>query len=406
MNAGLAGVLATVAFVVAACAPAGAPTSEVDSAGATDAVPEAPADLDPRAGGGSAVGLPPLPLKVSGRFIVDAGGRRVKLAGVNWAGGHLDKEVPDGLDRARASDLAAAVRRHGMNSVRLTFSNEMVEQDPVVAAEHVAANPELAGLRAMDVLDAVVDALAAEGVMVILNNHTSDSIWCCSDTDENGLWYNGRYPEEAWIADWRSVAARYRDRPNVVGVDLRNEPRVLAQWGDALGAAFDWPSAAERCAAEVLSVNPDLLVFVEGVGYARLLAGVRDRPVELALPGRLAYSAHDYPWFHGEGVAYSGLATELDAWWGFLLDGSGPVIAPVWVGEFGAGGVEPWLPLFLWYLAETDADWCWWRAFADEDGFNLIDAATLEPRHPEVMGALRSLAAPRTGPAGPFAPGR
>ena len=38
------------------------------------------------------------PLSTSGRFIVDAHGNRVKLAGVNWYGASEDMGVPVGLD--------------------------------------------------------------------------------------------------------------------------------------------------------------------------------------------------------------------------------------------------------------------------------------------------------------------
>jgi len=31
--------------------------------------------------------------------------------------------------------------------------------------------------------------------MVILNNHTSKSQWCCSNNDGDGLWFNNEYPE-------------------------------------------------------------------------------------------------------------------------------------------------------------------------------------------------------------------
>ena len=39
------------------------------------------------------------PLSASGRYIVDAHGRRVRLAGVNWYGAHEDDGVASGLDR-------------------------------------------------------------------------------------------------------------------------------------------------------------------------------------------------------------------------------------------------------------------------------------------------------------------
>ena len=42
---------------------------------------------------------------------------------------------------------------------------------------------------------AVADACARAGRMVLLDNHMSDGDWCCSLTDQNGLWYNDRWPE-------------------------------------------------------------------------------------------------------------------------------------------------------------------------------------------------------------------
>jgi hypothetical protein len=53
----------------------------------------------------------------------------------------------------------------------------------------------------------------------------SDANWCCSDTDENGLWFNRRYSEEMYMAHWETMVARHRDRPNVIAAELRNELR-------------------------------------------------------------------------------------------------------------------------------------------------------------------------------------
>ena len=52
------------------------------------------------------------PLSVSGRWIIDANGNRVKLAGVNWAGAHQDAMTPGGLDYRHRHDIAAR-SRHG-----------------------------------------------------------------------------------------------------------------------------------------------------------------------------------------------------------------------------------------------------------------------------------------------------
>jgi endoglucanase len=60
------------------------------------------------------------PLSTSGRFIVDAHGKRVRLAGVNWYGAHLG--VAPGLDRTDRRSLARRIAGLGFNSVRLPFS--------------------------------------------------------------------------------------------------------------------------------------------------------------------------------------------------------------------------------------------------------------------------------------------
>ena len=116
------------------------------------------------------------PLSASGRYIVDAHGRRVRLAGVNWYGAHEDDGVVSGLDRTDRCALARAIARLGFNSVRLPFSLWMTEQATPVPAEYLAANPDLSGVfTPMQVYDACVEALTDAGLVVIPNCHTLDA---------------------------------------------------------------------------------------------------------------------------------------------------------------------------------------------------------------------------------------
>src|SRR5258705_12062460 len=68
------------------------------------------------------------PLRTSGRFIVDAGGHRIRLAGVNWFGAHQDLGVPAGLDRVHRTALAQTIAGLGFNSVRFPFSGWMMDR--------------------------------------------------------------------------------------------------------------------------------------------------------------------------------------------------------------------------------------------------------------------------------------
>jgi endoglucanase len=60
------------------------------------------------------------------------------------------------------------------------------------------------------------------GLMVILNNHTSTSQWCCSNDDGDGLWWSWRYPEYIYFQHVDDISKRYHENKRVIGIDLRN----------------------------------------------------------------------------------------------------------------------------------------------------------------------------------------
>lgn len=119
-----------------------------------------------------------MPLSTSGRFIVDASGSRVRLAGVNWYGFHEDDGVAPGLDRIDRRALARRIALLGFNSVRLPFSLWMTEQTSSVPGRYLAANADLIGSAPMQVYDSCVEALTEAGLIVIPNCHTLDPGWC------------------------------------------------------------------------------------------------------------------------------------------------------------------------------------------------------------------------------------
>jgi endoglucanase len=363
---------------------------------------------------------PELPLRTQGRFIVDAAGHRVRLTAVNWYGAESEDFAVGGLQHQPLDTIAAEIRRLGFNAVRLPWSNELVERDPVVPDRALAANPHLGGRHALDVLDQVVAALTTRGIMVILDNHNSDAEWCCG-RDGNELWYNPRYPESRWLADWRTMAARYRHDPFVVGADLRNEPRGPAAWGGPL--AIDWHAAAERGGNAVLGANPNLLVFVEGTAYAANLAGVDTLPVVLDVPNRVVYEAHDYAWFEPH-ASYAEWERAVMRRWGYLA--SGPYAQPLWIGEFGTCHTAPscvasddstqygsWFRDLTRFIAGRSLDWGYWalngtqstgakRTFGGVEGYGVLDSTWSTVANPTHLAAIRRIMSP--APAAAEAP--
>src|SRR5262249_9564398 len=151
-------------------------------------------------------------------------------------------------------------------------------------------------------------------------------------TSENGLWYDATHTDAQWVADWVTLAQRYANNPTVIGADLHNEP-YNGTWGG--GGANDWEAAAVRAGNAIESVNPNWLIFVEGVAtyqgqsywWGGNLMGVRDLQVQLNVPNRVVYSAHDYgdsvhdqPWFHDPSYP-ANLDGKFNQMWGFIYQG-------------------------------------------------------------------------------------
>ena len=336
----------------------------------------------------------------SGNQIRDARDRPVRICGLNWSGFETTNAVVGGLEVQDYRVILQGIAANGYNTVRIPFSNEMVESPSVpghiaFTNAHGSINSDLRGLDSMEVLDHIVAAAGKAGLKVILDNHRSEA---GSSAEENGLWYTARYPESAWIADWTTLARRYRGDATVIGVDLRNEPHNASTGGACwnCGGASDWHLAAQRAGDAVLRVNPRLLIFVEGVDEYRgsatwwggNLAGVRDSPVQLAIPGRLVYSAHVYgpseyqqPWFN----AQTSPETLKQLWrrqWAFVSESG---LAPVWVGEFGTtnddddvqserpGSEGQWFSTLVGFLQiHAQIGWTYWGANA-EDRYALLD---------------------------------
>jgi endoglucanase len=89
-----------------------------------------------------------------------AAGHVVGLTSVNWYGFDEKEFVAGGLDHALLETIIKQIRAIGVNSLRLLWANETLERNPVVAEYAVEANPEFRGKHALDVLDAVIAALA------------------------------------------------------------------------------------------------------------------------------------------------------------------------------------------------------------------------------------------------------
>ncbi len=348
------------------------------------------------------------PLHTSGYRILDSKNHVVRLTSVNWYGFDQKEFVPGGLDHAPLAKIVEQIHMLGVNSVRLPWANETIEKNPVVPDYAVKANPQFRGKRAMEVMDAVITALAKARIMMILDNHLSRADWCCKDDDGNGLWYNDEYPEEKWLADWRAIVLRYKNQPWVVGADLRNELRSGASWGGS-DPKLDWRAAAERGGNTVLDANSKLLIMVEGPQYSTDFTAFATLPLTLKVPNRLVYSPHAYASSSHTFSSYEEMKQAYETRAGFLLQNTPEV--PLWVGEFGTcqtldcGSNSQWFVWFVQYLKEENLSWGYWplngtqssgysRTYDTLETYGLLSADYQHIGAPKIAELLRTIFSP------------
>ena len=357
----------------------------------------------------------------SGNKILDSSGTEVRIAGINWYGAETPDYLVHGLWAQDYHTVLNNIKSLGYNVIRIPFSNQLVESNPVPTnySNYVngPVNQALVGQTALQDLDTIIAYAGSIGLRVILDNHRSEA----GETNEaNGLWYTSAYPQANWIADWQTMTKRYsastftfNGNPTVIGMDLRNEPH-LSGTGSTTGSCWtgdtatngcptslttqNWPVAAEAAGNAILAINPKLLIFVEGNDcYSGVcgwqggnLIGVATNPVTLSVANQLVYSAHDYgpnlfqqPWFNGSTTPAS-LDATWNKYWGYI---SADNTAPVWLGEFGtdntstdientaAGSQGQWFESLVSYLQNNPTiNWTYW-ALNGEDTYGLLDGS-------------------------------
>ena len=320
-------------------------------------------------------------LHVEGNQLYDNANKPVRITGVNWFGFETTACVVHGRWKRDYKIMLNQIKDVGFNTIRLPWANHIMDPnrnpmtigfgntDPVDQTPNT--NSDLKDMNCLETLDAIIDYAGKIGLRIILDNHSREPDAYMQET----LWYTDKFTEEQWIADWVTLAERYKDNPTVIGFDLNNEPHVNATWGNS-NPSTDWNKACERCGNAILEANPNVLIIVEGVekyngdGYwwGGNLSGVRDYPINISNPSKLVYSMHEYgPNVHNqEWFSAPDFPNNMPKVWydhfGFIRDEN---IGHLLCGEFGiqanSGVQKTWFIEFMKaYGADTSwTFWCW-----------------------------------------------
>ncbi|KAF2706230.1 glycoside hydrolase family 5 protein [Pleomassaria siparia CBS 279.74] len=235
--------------------------------------------------GSVAAALPSLPLSTKGRDILDSDGKLFHHVSTNWPG-HQEAMIPEGLQYASVEEIVSWFPKLGLNSVRLTFAIEMIDDiyanspnqtleksilnalgtanGTGVLNQILAHNPTFSkNTTRLQVFDAVAKELDKQGIILHLDNHVSKAFWCCGENDGNGWFGEKFFIVENWIRGWSYMAKH--NWPTFASVGLRNELRNAAtaepvDW-------YTWYTHMTSAANAVHEADPDALIFFSGLSF-------------------------------------------------------------------------------------------------------------------------------------------
>lgn len=280
-------------------------------------------------------------LSTLGNQFVDEDGNTVRLKTVNWHGSENAIRIMQGMWMPFLwKNYVDHIKEMGFNCIRFPFSGAatLPGKTPETTNLHTINQPDFIGVYTLDAWEKMFDYCEEVGLYVVLDHHRREE-----GDGADGSPIRGSYTQADWLASWGRMANRFKDHPAIVGADVHNEPHDLT-WSE-------WAPLAEACGNYIHTIAPDWIIFVEGVGgsgedsywWGGQLKGVRDRPIVLTVPNKLAYSPHEYgqsinpqTWLKRGDYTPANWPNNLySVWtefWGYIFEEN---IAPIWIGEYG-----------------------------------------------------------------------
>jgi len=245
-------------------------------------------------------------------------------------------------ERTLAKD-AAEIKSLGFNCIRMPVAPQTLNDDDPQGKDPNLKNTEDVRIQgAFTALKAVVKACSDAGLYVLLDMHSCSNYvgWRAGRIDARPPWVDGKreeydfaredcscastgnpsgvtriqeYNVTKWLADLKTLAGLGKELgvDNIMGIDIFNEPWDYS-WSD-------WRSLIDQAYTAISSVNPNILIFAQGIGgsngnqdgtpetkqdtphgdpntnpnWGENLFGVRDNPPTMP-KSKLVFSPHCY----------------------------------------------------------------------------------------------------------------
>jgi len=276
-------------------------------------------------------------------------GKPVKLNGVNWFGFETSDQVVHGLWTGRTMEsFLSQIKGMGFTSLRVPISPEVFGQQK-----------SLVELRKLTTL------ADDRGLSILLDLHN-----CSFQENLKGNPTGcANYSIDKWYATLGDMAKFSLQHKNVLGIDVFNEPHQLS-WKV-------WRDMTTEAGKRILTVNPRILIFVEGVAgndtdtggwdtfFGENLVEAGENPPGVP-KSRLVLSPHVYgpsvfnQQYFSDPTFPNNMPKIWDAHFGYLVSMGYTVI----VGEFGGRYTDKdkqWADKFVDYLrSKGNTDFYYW----------------------------------------------
>lgn len=385
-------------------------------------------------------------LHAEGSRLYDKDGNEVWLTGANWFGMNCIEYSPHYLYAGDIDDMLSEVADRGINVIRFPVSTELLlswmngtpyqisaggmqavynpptDQDDgnggvVKAGTYGNLNKDFVEADGKTLItsdkgfDIILQKCKTYGIKAFIDIHSPHAdnsghnynLWYGKETTGNDQVAGGTMvTTKIWQDTLVWLADKYKDNDTLIGYDLKNEPHGKGQEGDK-AAKWDgstdennWAYAAKNCADAILDVNPNALIFIEGVEQSMSGAmagdywgmadrrdnspyigawwggnfrGAREYPIKPKHgTSQIVYSPHDYgpsvyaqTWFDKDFTTQTLLDDYWYDTWAYI---NAEDIAPELIGEWGGhmDGAEnqKWMELLRDYMINNHINHTFW----------------------------------------------
>lgn len=342
-------------------------------------------------------------LHTSGVRIVDAGGHRVTLRGVNIGGWMMleawmtpadSSGLPDNYTMIQTLDKRFGVAEE--QNLLKTYEKTWITTQDLDNIQAQGLNfirvpiwwPNFYTLDgkwrpdAFEMLDWIVDEASKRGIYTLIDMHGvfgGESKAQSSGQEDDAYWTNA-HDQDATDAMWAKIAEHYKDNPAVMGYDLINEPMNPP-------ATVDVYKAYDRLYKVIRGVDPTHIIVMDSTFGQYSLESMPDPDTRTWT--NIIYEIHEYQFAGDQATVEKGAMNRV-----LNINAHRLWPMPAYIGEFngfgsGSTGADTWQ--YILSLYNDDAvNWTMWsykstHGNATDDSWGLYTPKNPRPPVPNLQ---------------------